>query len=740
MAENNKSGPLPTEKALIELIEKSGKALSRKEIARNYKLSPTDRRALGITLKSLAEEGKIRRGRNRRYTATNFIPAVSVLEVAGLDGDGDIFLRLTDQRFQTASPRIQATIRQFKGPAPGIGDRVLARLEKKGSLYIAQIIKRLEQRPSNIIGIFRRKQDLGIVEPSDRRVKTNFLVNNRETGGAEDGELVECETVAGREHGLPLARVITKFGAGHRPSSIVAALVAKHEIPKEFSAAALVQAEKSGVASMRGREDLREIPLITIDDESARDFDDAVWAERSDTDNGWHLIIAIADVASYVQPQDALDKAAQERGNSVYFPNTVIPMLPEELSNGWCSLMPNADRPCIAVDIWVNEKGQKTHHRFRRAMMRSAARLTYSQAQNLRDGVVEENLSKLPPNLIPDLYGAFEALDSARRLRGVIDLSLPERKITIGQDNLVLGVETRVRLNSHRLIEEFMILANVCAAETLEVLKIPCMYRIHDDPAADRVVALRKYLKTIGLDLNGGQVVRPRHFSMLLQKAKNRPDFLGIQDAVLRCQSQAIYSPNNVGHFGLALRRYAHFTSPIRRYSDLLVHRALIRGLNFGDDGLPIEAAEEFTRIGEQISATERRAMAAERDAFDRLATVYLSNKVGEEFNARITGVERFGLFVELIDVGASGLIPLSILKGGYYRLDTDRKGLFLEGSKTGYKLGEFLKVRLNDCNISTGGLLIEPIQQSFGENKKLKSRGRRGKHANQRARRKRQR
>ena len=286
MAEKNKSGPLPTEKALVELIEKSGKALSRREIARKYKLSSTDRRALGANLELLAEEGKIRRGRNRRYTATNFIPAVSVLEVAGLDEDGDIILRLTDQRFQTTSPRIQASTRKLKGPAPGIGDRVLARLEKKGGVYIAQIIKRSEQNSSNIIGIFRRKPGLGIVEPSDRRVKTNFLVNSKETGGADNGELVECETVPGREHGLPLARVITKFGAGNCPSSIVAALVAKHEIPKQFSTSALLQAEKSNVPSMEGREDLRKIPLITIDDENARDFDDAVWAERSDTDNG----------------------------------------------------------------------------------------------------------------------------------------------------------------------------------------------------------------------------------------------------------------------------------------------------------------------------------------------------------------------------------------------------------------------------------------------------------------------
>ncbi len=726
MADQKKSASLPTEEALVELINKSGKALGRRELARSFKLATSERRALGAMLESLAEAGRIRRGRNRRYMATDYLPSVSVLEVSGLDDDGDVILRPTDQRFEKAPPRIRVSTRGLKGPAPGIGDKVLARLEQKRGGYLAHIIKRLEQRPSNIIGVYRQHPDSGIVEPADRRFKTNFMVNSRETGGAADGELVECETVPGREHGLPLARVIARFGDSSDPSSIVPTLIAKHEIPKTFPAQAIRQAEQAGPASMDGRDDLRLISFVTIDDESARDFDDAVWAERNDDDDGWHLMVAIADVASYVRPDDALDKVAQERGNSVYFPTTVIPMLPEEISNGWCSLVPNEDRPCLAVDIWIDDKGQKTRHQFRRGMMRSAGRLTYNQVQNLRDGIVEDDTPSLPDDLITNLYGAFEALNYARHGRGVIDLDLPERKINVGQDGTISGVDVRIRLDSHRLIEEFMILANVCAAETLEAAKMPCMYRIHDDPAPDRTVALRKFLKTVGLDLGGGQAVRPRHFAQLLQKAKGRPDFMGIQDAILRCQSQAVYSPGNVGHFGLALRRYAHFTSPIRRYSDLLVHRALILGLNLGDDGLADEDDDDFPKIADHISMTERRAMAAERDAFDRLATIYLADKVGAEFNARITGVERFGLFAELIDIGASGLIPVSALEGGYYRFDMDRRGLFIDGSNTGYKLGQFLKVRLKEANVATGGLLIEPAEQKSKKNNATKPRHRR--------------
>ena len=740
MADPKTSGSLPTEKALVELINKSGKALGRRALARSFKLATSERRALGSMLETLAEAGKIRRGRNRRYMATDHLPSVSVLEVSGLDDDGDLILRPTDQRFEKAPPQIRVNTRGLKGPAPGIGDKVLARLEQKRGGYLAHIIKRLEQRPSNIIGIFRQHPDSGIVEPADRRLKTNFMVNSRETGGAEDGELVECETAPGREHGLPLARVIAKFGDSSNPSSIVPALIAKHELPKTFPAPAIQQAKQAGAASMDGREDLREVPLVTIDDETAQDFDDAVWAERNDDDDGWHLMVAIADVASYVHPDDALDKVAQERGNSVYFPTTVIPMLPEELSNGWCSLVPNEDRPCLTVDIWIDDKGQKSRHEFRRAMMRSAARLTYNQVQNLRNDIIEEDTPSVPANLITNLYGAFDVLNDARHARGVIDLDLPERKIRVEQDGTISGVDVRIRLDSHRLIEEFMILANVCAAETLEATKMPCMYRTHDDPAPDRVVALRKFLKTIGLDLGGGQAVRPRHFAHLLKKAMGRPDFMGIQDAILRCQSQAVYSSNNAGHFGLALRRYAHFTSPIRRYSDLLVHRALILGLNLGDGGLVNEDADDFPGIGGHISTTERRAMAAERDAFDRLATIYLSERVGAEFNARITGVERFGLFAELLDIGASGLIPVSTLEGGYYRFDEDRRGLFIDGSNTGYKLGQFLKVRLKEANIATGGLLIEPAEQKTEKNKATKPGHRRKNTGNNRPRTKRRR
>ncbi|MBK18025.1 MAG: ribonuclease R [Rhodospirillaceae bacterium] len=721
MADRKKSGALPTEEALFELIEKSNRPLGRRELARHFKLATSDRRALGAMLETLAGAGKIQRGRNRRYMANDRLPSVSVLEVKGIDEDGDPVLRPVDRKFANSSIRIHLNMRDLKGPAPGIGDRVLARLETIRDGYKARVIKRLEKRRSNVIGIFRRQPDSGIVEPGDRHFKSNLLINSRDTAGAEDGDVVECELLTGREHGLPLARVIKSFGRSTVPSAIIHAIIAQHDIPTGFPKDALRQAEESGPIALEDRLDLRDIPLVTVDDETARDFDDAVWAERNEKDDGWHIIVAIADVSAYVRPEDDLDKSARERGNSVYFPNAVVPMLPEALSNGWCSLVPDEDRACLSVEILINDRGEKLSHKFHRSMMRSAARLSYNQLQAIRDETYNKELP-IEPDLVGALYGAFDTLERARINRGVLDLDLPERKISVSDQGQISGIEKRVRLDSHRLIEEFMILANVCAAETLESMNMPCMYRIHDEPAADRLVALRKYLKTLGLNLAGGQAVRPRHFASLLRKAQNRPDSLGIQDAILRCQAQARYSLDNTGHFGLALRRYAHFTSPIRRYSDLLVHRALIGALKLGDDGINREAADNFPELADHISMTERRAMSAERNAFDRLATTFLANQEGALFSARITGVERFGLFVEFVETGASALVPVSSLGDGYYRFDSNRRGLFLDGSTKGFYLGQSMMVRLLEANLATGGLLAEPVAQNTENGSKNRS------------------
>ncbi|MEE2654314.1 MAG: ribonuclease R [Pseudomonadota bacterium] len=711
---------LPTEKQLIEFIKKGKRPISRRELVKHFKLTTSNRRALGVLLENLVNDGKIHRGRGKNYFSPDHVPSVSILQVTGLDDGGEPILKLADKRFEKSKKKIYVNNRSLSGPAPGVGDRVLAKLEPNKHGFSARVIKVLESSPNNFIGVFNSQSDCGLVDPSDRRLKATFIINNKEINGASDGDLVQCETVPGYEIGHPHARILKSFGNSKLATAIIPAIIAKHEIPYRFNKVELVKAKQSGATSMKNRVDLRHIPFVTVDDETARDFDDAVWAQRTPNDNGWHILIAIADVSSYVTPGDPLDKVARDRGNSVYFPNTVIPMLPEDLSNGWCSLVPNEDRPCLAVDILIDDQGNKQKHKFIRCMIRSAARLTYSEVQDIHNRTLEPN-NNISNELIENLFGAFFSLNQNKNNRGTINFDRPEHQISLSKAGSVLGIGERHRLDSHRLIEEFMVLANVCAAETLEKFKTPCMYRDHEEPTPERVVALRKYLKFLKIKLGGGQTVKPRDFSILIEKIKNRPDFLGIQDAILRCQSQAFYSPNNFGHFGLALRRYAHFTSPIRRYSDLLVHRALITALNLGTGGLEADDIDDFDKIGEHISMTERRAIAAERDAFDRLVASYLYDQEGSLFDAHIMGVERFGLFAEIVGIGVSGFMPISLLKDGYYQFDSDRRTLFTEGTRKKYCLGDSIKVRLKEVNIATGRLLLEPVKQ-YRNNKKRKS------------------
>jgi ribonuclease R len=489
--------------------------------------------------------------------------------------------------------------------------------------------------------------------------------------------------------------------------------IAAHGIPNEFPPAALTQAQEAGPATLGSRTDLRNIPLVTIDGEDARDFDDAVHAAPdADPKNpgGWKLLVAIADVAHYVRENDALDKSARERGNSVYFPDRVVPMLPEELSNGWCSLRPDEDRPVMAVEIVIDAEGRKKRHHFIRGLMRSAARLTYERAQAAMDGKTDAVTALLLEPVIKPLYGAFRALLKARMARGTLELDLPERKVLIDTHGEVLKIEARERLDSHRLIEEFMIAANVAAAEALEKRRWPCMYRVHDQPDPSRVEALREFLEGLDLRLPRGQVIRPRHFTQLLEKAKRTPYADMINSLVLRSQSQAVYSPENLGHFGLALQRYAHFTSPIRRYSDLLVHRALIAAYDFGDDGLDREV-RGFKELGDHISATERRAAAAEREAVDRYTAAFLSKRIGEIFSGRISGVIRAGLFVALDETGADGIIPVSTLPNDFYDHDEARHALV--GRRWGqvYRLGDRVQVRLVAAQPLTGGITFELIE-----------------------------
>ncbi len=545
--------------------------------------------------------------------------------------------------------------------------------------------------------------------PADRRNRVEYIVEPAQIAGATNGELVAAELLPARRYGPPRVKILERLGSPDAPGAISLISIAQFEIPHVFSTAVLAEADAAGPADSSGRADLRDLDLVTIDGADARDFDDAVWAETDpDARNpgGWHLVVAIADVAHYVAPGGALDREARERGNSVYFPDRVVPMLPEALSNGLCSLKPQEDRACLAAHLWIDRDGRKLRHAFERAIMRSAARLTYEQVQAAQDGAPT---LPIPKTRLDALYGAFAALDRARAARGALALDLVEYRVVLDTKGLPVGIEPRRRLDSHRLIEEFMILANVAAAEELETRRRPSLYRVHDAPDRERLDALRLALADIdipGLSLAKGQVIRPELFNRVLAKVAGRPEAALVNDLVLRAQAQAIYSPDNIGHFGLALRRYAHFTSPIRRYADLLVHRALL------GEGMPRDA---LGTVGKHVSVTERRAVAAERAALERYRARLLGDRIGEAFPARVSGVQRFGLFLALPDSGAEGLLPIGNLPPDFYHFDARRLRLSGRHSRRGFGLGDTLSVRLAEAD-PLGGRLVFRLDEAVAE------------------------
>jgi len=615
-------------------------------------------------------------------------------------------------------------------PALGVGERAVARFVRLGpKSYEARIMRAVGGAPDRVIGVFRQTKEGARIEPTERKVRTEFRVAQADTGGAQPGEIVLAEVVAQERFGLPSARVVERIGDSANPRAFSLIAIHSHGIPVPFPKPALELAARARPVSLGERADLRATPLVTIDGADARDFDDAVWAAPDpEHPGGWHTLVAIADVAHYVRPGDALDKSARERGNSVYFPDRVVPMLPEELSNELCSLKPGVERACLAVDMWLDGDGNVTRHRFRRGLMRSAARLTYEEVQTAMDGAPNEKTGALLEPVLRPLYGAYRALERARARRGTLDLDIPERRILLDPSGRIARIEPRARLESHKLIEEMMIAANVAAAEALERLKLPCMYRIHDSPDPAKLDSLARFLDGLGihgLKLSKGQVVRPHHFNAILSRANGTPYERLVHALVLRSQAQAEYNPENIGHFGLALKRYAHFTSPIRRYADLLVHRALISGHRFGADGLP-RPPEDFRAAGEHISMTERRAAAAERSAADRYTAAFLAERVGAEFTGRINGVTRAGLFVTLDETGADGLVPMRSLPGGdYYIHDEERHRLKGQRSGRTFILGDPVRVKLAEADTVTGSLMFSLIGGDLGPSEQRKHRRR---------------
>ncbi len=720
MARSKKPAPTPTKQRILDFIRDSATPVGKREIARAFQISGEDRVRLKQILRELKEEGDVDRGQRRRVSAPDTLPEFAVLVIAGTDSDGEVLARPQIWKSEAPPPVIYMAPDRHGTPAMGEGERVLAQLARQpDGTYLGRVVRRIAGAPPRLLGIFEPTAEGGRLLSTDRRQRADCRIDRRDANGAEPGELVLAEVLHTHRYGALQAKIVERIGHIDDPKAASLIAVYSHDIPTEFSKAAITEAEAARPVPLGQRTDLRQIPLVTIDGADARDFDDAVWA-APDPDprnpGGWHLIVAIADVAHYVRPGDALDEEARRRGNSVYFPDRVVPMLPENLSNNLCSLRPNEERACMAAHLWVDRHGAKRRHRFVRGLMRSAARLTYEQVQAARDGAPDETAQPLLTSVIAPLYGAYEALAEARRRRGTLDLNLPERRVILGAHGRIERIEARARFDSHRLVEEFMIAANVAAAETLEERRQPAMYRVHDVPDAAKIDALREFLETIELPLAKGQVIRPKMFTRLLEQAARSPYAEMVNELVLRSQAQAVYSLRNIGHFGLALSRYAHFTSPIRRYADLLVHRALISGLKFGEGGLPPDAEGEFEEIGVHISATERRAAAAERDAVDRYTAAYLSDRVGQVLIGRISGVTRFGLFVTLVDSGADGLVPISTLGGDYWDHDESLHALVGRRSGETYRLGERVLARLVEAEVATGGLVLAIVEEDADE------------------------
>ena len=714
-------GKLPSRKEILDFLQTANRETGKREIARAFGIKGGDRIALKELLRDMADDGLIT-GSRRKLTRPGVLPSVTVIEIVARDSDGEFVGRpgTWDEEHGPAPRIVMAESKRGTGPVAGIGDRVLARITPLGAdadyPYQARTIKRLARATQRLLGIFRALPGgTGVIDPVDRKQLKEWPVTRGNTGDAENGELVRFELARGGRYGVQTAQVIERLGnpAAQQMTSLIA--VHAHGIPDTFPEAALAEAEAAKEPDLKRREDFRRLPLITIDPSDARDHDDAVWAEADpDPSNrgGWVVIVAIADVCSYVRPGSSLDKEARKRGNSVYFPDRVVPMLPERISNDLCSLKEDEPRGCLAVRMVFDKDGRKLKHRFFRALMRSAAGLTYEQAQAAIDGRPDEVTTPLLDAVLRPLWGAYASLVLSRTERAPLDLDLPERKILLDDQGRVRTVVTPPRLDAHRLIEEFMIAANVSAAETLEAKRSPLIYRVHDAPSKEKLSSLGEFLATIGLKLPKSGTLKPAHFNRILADTRATPIAELVGEVVLRSQAQAEYSDDNLGHFGLNLRRYAHFTSPIRRYADLIVHRALVRALGFGNDGLTDAEMEQLERIAQAISDTERRAMAAERETADRLIAAYLADRIGARFQARVSGLVRTGLFVRLVETGADGFVPASSIGREYFYHDEARHALVGEDTGLAYRLVDPVEVRLVEAIPTAGALRFEMLSE----------------------------
>ncbi|MGX1308302.1 ribonuclease R [Amorphus suaedae] len=715
---------LPSREAILKFIAENPGATGKREIARAFNITGDRRIGLKKLLRELSEDGLVER-RGRRLERPGTLPSVTVLYLSGKSKDGELIGEPTEWEEEEYGPAPKVVVlterkgRGRPGPAPGVGDRVLARISEAtddAPVQTAKIIKVIDRKPARILGVLHETGRGGRLSPIDKKQREQLLLDPDDMGDAQDGELVEVEVKRAGRYGPATARVVARIGSMSSERAISMIAIHSHGIPHVFPKAVLNAAEKTkAVTSLAGREDWRELPLITIDPADAKDHDDAVHAEPDPDPNnkgGVIATVAIADVALYVRAGSPLDMEAEKRGNSVYFPDHVVPMLPERLSTDLCSLREGEDRPAMAVRMVFDKAGRKRGHSFHRVMMRSAAKLSYQEAQAAIDGMPNDKTAPLVEPILKPLWSAYEILSAGRDAREPLDLDLPERKILLKPDGTVDRVITPDRLDAHKLIEEFMIQANVCAAETCEKAGLTILYRIHDSPSQEKLTGLREFLSTIQMSFPKTGNLRPSQFNGVLHKVRGSENVHLVNEVVLRSQAQAEYSPHNIGHFGLNLKRYAHFTSPIRRYADLVVHRALIRAAKLGSDGLTDEQAAGLDVLAGEISVAERRAMAAERETIDRLIALWLVDHVGANFSGRIVGVTRSGLFVALDDSGADGFIPISTIGEDYFRFEEAARALVGSRTKVRYRLGDRVDVRLVEAAPFAGALRFELLRE----------------------------
>ena len=704
---------IPSKPEILDWIAENPTLTAKRDIAKAFGIKGAARIDLKRVLKELEAEGHLEK-RKRSYQDPDRLPPVSVLQVTGPDKDGDLFAKPMEWQGEGVEP-VVLVIPRASDPALGAGDRILARLtlvQAQDHHYEARLIRRIGANPQRVLGIFRKTTEGGRIVPIDKGSDKEWWVPGDATHGAKDGELVEAEQAGPKARmGSPRARIVERLGDPSAPKAVSLIAIHQHGIPDDFPDDVMAQADAAKPVGLKGREDLRDLPLITIDPSDARDHDDACYAHADEDpkNEGGHVVwVAIADVAAYVTPGSALDREARKRGNSTYFPDRVVPMLPDRLSGDLCSLHEGVPRACIAVRMVLDAAGNKIGHSFHRGLMRSPASLHYEEVQDAIDGAPNDRTGPLLDPVLKPIYAAYAALKAARAERQPLDLDLPERRIELDKDGTVKSVNFKDRLDAHRLIEEFMVLANVAAAETLLSKKTPLLYRIHEEPSPAKLDALRETAQAAGYTLAKGQVLHTRHLNKLLNDAAGTDDAELINLSTLRSMTQAYYGPAHIGHFGLALRSYAHFTSPIRRYADLIVHRALITAHGWGNDGLSQHDIEDIEQTGAHISDTERRSMMAERDTTDRYLASYLSERVGNEFSGRISGVARFGAFVKLDETGADGLLPMRALGREYFHFDQEAGTLM--GSDTGMiiSVGQRVTVRLSEAVPVTGGIALE--------------------------------